>query len=159
MGLFDRFSATRQPAPDVVAVSSQELWQRLMRLNDPRAPWHVRGGAPEGVDLVAEWKSEDPVWRPIFDEINLNETFQIHMRFDHEKSELRAKDKMLEWRQSSDDPLRRVRADVSGDLHVTASVTVNGHHYEFDTDYMKNPIRDTVTSSGWTYRARVFRKL
>lgn len=52
MGFSDFFgSGSRKPQPDVSAVSTQELWQRLMRLNNAAAPWRVRQGALEGLTL------------------------------------------------------------------------------------------------------------
>lgn len=130
-----------------------------MGLNHPTCPWRVRTGAEEGVDLVAEWKTGDPQWQPIFDEININESFMIHMRLDHEKSELRAKDHMWEWRRADDDPLRKIRVDSSGNLQVTAAGTVNGYDYRFSTNDMKNPLRDTATASGWMYRGLLYRNV
>ncbi|SUA31699.1 Uncharacterised protein [Mycolicibacterium fortuitum] len=160
MGFRDFFgSGSRKPEPDVVAVSPQELWQRLMRLNNAAAPWRVRQGTPEGVDLVAEWRTGDSRWQPVFDEININESFTIHMRFDPEKSELRAKDHMWEWRRDDNDRFGKIRVDSSGNFQLTASGVVNGYQYTFDTNDIKNPVRDTVTASGWTYRGLLYRSM
>ncbi|MGV0781016.1 hypothetical protein [Mycolicibacterium sp. XJ775] len=161
MGFSDFFgSGSRKPEPDVIAVSPQELWQRLMRLNSAEAPWRVRQGtSEEGVDLVAEWRTGDPRWQPIFDEININESFMILMRLDPEKSELRAKDQMWEWRRDDNNRFRQIRVDSSGNLQVTASGTVNGYDYRFDTNDMKNPLRDTATASGWTYKGLLYRSV
>lgn len=160
MGFLDFFgSGSRDPQPDVTAVSAQELWQRLMALNNPTVPWRVRQGTPEGVDLVAEWRTGDPRWQPIFDEININESFMIHMRFDHTKSELRAKDHMWEWRRDDDDPFHKTRVESSGNLQRIATGTVNGYSYRFDTNDIKNPVRDTVAASGWRYRGLLYRSV
>ncbi len=159
MGLFSRLSGDRKPEPDVIAVSSEELWHRLMRLNNDAAPWLVRQGEDEGVDLVAEWKKGHPYWQPIFDEINVNESYMIRMVFDHQKSEIRAKDQMWEWQRDSDNRNQWNRAKSNGDLRLTVTGSINGQRYDFDTNDMKNPIRDTVAGSGWTYRALIFRGL
>ncbi|OBG81567.1 hypothetical protein A5699_08690 [Mycobacterium sp. E802] len=159
MGLFSRLSGDRKPDPDVVPVSSHELWHRLMGLNNEASPWHVRRGDDEEVDLVAEWKRGHPYWQPIFDDVNVNDTYIIRMIFDHEKKEIRAKDRALEWKRDSDDPLHWNQTKTNGDLRFSVTGWINGQRYDFDTNDMKNPIRDVVAASGWTYRALIFRGL
>ena len=59
-----------------------ELHGCLLQLNSPARPWLIRDGVPEGVDLVAEWKSGDPDWRQVLEDLAVALTFQIHLRLD-----------------------------------------------------------------------------
>lgn len=60
MGLFDWITGDRKPASGVARQSPEALRDALLGLNRDSAPWQVRDGAPEGVDLVAEWKIAMP---------------------------------------------------------------------------------------------------
>lgn len=51
------------------------------------------------------------------------------------------------------------RVDSSGNLQRVATGTVNGCDYRFDTNDIKNPLRDTVTASGWMYRILLYRSV
>ncbi len=161
MGFLDRLSGTQKADPGVVPVSQMELWDRLMRLNDPARAWLVRAGSPEGVDLVAEWKGDDPAWRRVFDGVGLNLTYQVHMRFDPEKTELRVQDRMIDWVVDTDmdSQNRRVESRNSGNLRIETTGHFDGVKYTFTTMEMKDAIKSAVTGSGWTHRAVIFRKV
>jgi hypothetical protein len=161
MGFFDRLSGTQKPDPDVIPVGELELRDRLLRLNNSAIAWRVRDGSPEGVDLIAEWNGDDPAWRRLFDGVGLNLTFQVHMRFDAAKVELRVQDKMVDWTRDSDfnSPNRWIETHESGNLRIETSGDVDGTKYTFNTVEMKDAIKATVTSSGWTHRAVTMRKV
>ncbi|MUL63343.1 hypothetical protein BOO86_02595 [Mycobacterium sp. CBMA 234] len=161
MGAFDWLTGTAGPDPDTVPVGQLELRDRLLRLNNPAIAWQVRDGSPEGVDLIAEWKGDDPDWRRLFDGVDLNLTFKVHMRFDPDKAELRVQDHMIEWKYSTDfdSPNRPIERRERGNLSVETTGRVNGTKYTFKTAEMKNAIKHTVTSSGWTHRAVMMRKV
>ena len=59
MGLFDLFTGNKTPAPGVTRIQAADLRTALLALNRDSAPWQIRDGAPEGCDLVAEWKIVD----------------------------------------------------------------------------------------------------
>lgn len=148
-----------RPGPDVFPVDPEELRAQLMRLNQAAAPWHVRDGAPEGVDVVAEWKSTDPYWQPIFTEVSLNGTFMTRIRFHPDVREARSTDRRLAWQPSADSTFSLSKEWESGQLRGMADGTVNGQWYEFDTNDFKNLLKETVTGAGWIYRAVIFRAL
>jgi hypothetical protein len=62
MGLFDWLTATKKPPPGVPRQSADALRAALLAANRDTAPFIVRDGGPEGVDLVAEWKIVDARW-------------------------------------------------------------------------------------------------
>jgi len=161
MGFVDWLKGVDKPAPDVVPVSQMELRERLLRLNDPARAWLIRAGSPEGVDLVAEWKGDDPAWRPTFDGVGLNLTFQVYMRFDSEKTELRVQDRMIDWTLDRDMDTNNgwVETHNKGNLRVETTGRIDGVKYTFSTGEMKDAIKSTVTGSGWTHRSVAMRKV
>lgn len=64
MGFFDylSFKARWEPEPGIEPASPQELYARLMGLNDQSVPWYIGDGRAEDADLIARWKFEDPYW-------------------------------------------------------------------------------------------------
>ena len=87
MGIFGK-----KPAIASTVLTVEELRTRLLALNRPTAPYQIRDGTPEGVDLVAEWKIVDAQWYEIFAKAKLTKVFRIYMKFDPAKHELRAQD-------------------------------------------------------------------
>ncbi|PQM47541.1 hypothetical protein [Mycobacterium talmoniae] len=59
----DRLTGTRRPDPGVPAAPPEHLRAVLLALNRPGQRWTIRDGAPEGVDLVAEWQIVDANWQ------------------------------------------------------------------------------------------------
>ena len=59
MAFFDWLTGTKRPAAGVPAKSAAEVRADLLAVNKPTAPFSVRDGAPENVDLVAEWRIVD----------------------------------------------------------------------------------------------------
>jgi hypothetical protein len=159
-GIVRSFQRERKPDPDVVPIAQHDLRDKLIGLSLPGAPWHVRDGAPEGVDLIAEFRVDDPLWLEVFRSAGSIRTFKTFMRFDSEKREVRAQDREIQWTSdSSSDFFGPAKTNTSGNLRKTSIVTVDGQKYRFDTNDIKNPIKSTVTAAGWTYRAVVFGKV
>src|SRR5262245_543390 len=95
MGLFDFITGSKSAPTGVARQPKAALRDALLALNRTSAPFHVRDGAAEGVDLVAEWKIVDAQWYEIFAKASLQKVFKILMKFDEEKGEVRAVDQ--EW--------------------------------------------------------------
>src|ERR1700712_342744 len=100
MGLFDIFTGSKSPAPGAAKLPAADVRAALLALNRDTAPWQVRDGAPEGCDLVAEWKIVDARWYEIFAKASLSKVFKVLMKFDAEKGEVRSVDHefTVEWR-------------------------------------------------------------
>lgn len=77
MKLFDWLTGTKRPAAGVSAKTSAEVRADLLAVNRPSAPFVVRDGAPENVDLVAEWRIVDARWYEIFAKAGLTKVFKI----------------------------------------------------------------------------------
>ncbi|OBI52680.1 hypothetical protein A5707_12140 [Mycobacterium kyorinense] len=161
MGFRDRIRGITRPDPDVVAVDPEELRLRLMALNHPTSPWHVRDGAPEKVDLVVEWKTTDPYWKDIFTEVGVNDTFATHLRFHPDANEVRSRDRCFGWYTTTDsDGFSSSRQTwKEGQLHENAEGKVNGQLFRFDTADFKKTLKETIIGAGWIYRAIVLRRL
>src|SRR5438034_5460313 len=99
MKLFDWLTGTKRPAAGVPAKTSAEVRADLLAVNRPTAPFTVRDGAPEKVDLVAEWRIVDATWYEIFAKAGLKRTAKVLMRLDPDKHEVRAVDQdwSVEW--------------------------------------------------------------
>ena len=170
MGLLDRLTGTRKPDPGVPAVPPEQLRTILLGLNRPSAPWQVRDGAPEGVDLVAEWKIVDARWYEVFAKAGLARTFAVLLRIDPAAAEVRAADRewAIAWRagvpslslQASG--FRGQKTELSfGTAYAFTEQGPYGqvYRYRFDTGELKKPLKDAVAGAGWTYRAVAFGKL
>ena len=85
MGLFDWLTGNK-PAPSGVKRQSEaRLKAALMGVNRKSAPFKVRSGKDEGVDLVAEWKIVDAQWYEIFAKAGIKRVFSVLMKFDVDK--------------------------------------------------------------------------
>ena len=126
-----------------------ELRDGLLRLNTPARPWLIHDGAAQGVDLIAEWKSDDPDWRQVFEDLEVALTYQVHLRLDVELSALCMVDHLIEWQRDAESGQLVERHD-SGDLRLSWSGNSNCMHYLLSTEDIKAPIRQCAADMGWT---------
>jgi hypothetical protein len=97
MGLWN-FMTGSKPAPrGVAALSASALRESLMGINRKTAPFKVRSGASEGVDLVAEWKIVDAKWYSIFAKAGIKRVFKILMNLDEERHEAGPRTSRGKW--------------------------------------------------------------
>ena len=59
MPLSDFITGSKSPAPGVANQPAATLRTALLALNRDTAPWQVRYGETENINLVAEWKIVD----------------------------------------------------------------------------------------------------
>jgi hypothetical protein len=167
MGLF---GFGKKPDKNTPVLSAEEVRQRLLALNPETAPYQIRDGSAEGVDLIAEWKIVDARWYEIFAKANLTKVFRIYMRFDEVKHEVRAKDEeyTVEWRAGIPS-LSIAASKFSGQKTSIEFGTAYAfteelkpgqvYKYRFNTNEIKKPIQEAVTACGWTYKGVAFGKL
>ena len=147
-----------------------QVRQRLLTLSRPTAPYHVRNGASEGVDLIAEWKIVDVSWHAIFAKAGLTKSFKIYMKLHQENHEVRAVDREYTVSWSVGIPTLALAANAFRGQEQSVEFgrayafieTVSPHevyNYHFDTREIKKPIQEAVTSCGWTYKGVAFGKL
>jgi hypothetical protein len=100
MGMFDWLTGTKRPGAGVAPKPATEVRSALLAVNRPTAPFVVRDGTPEQVDLVAEWRIVDASWYEIFAKAGLKKVFKVLMRLDPQHHEVRAVDQewSVEWR-------------------------------------------------------------
>lgn len=170
MGLFDWFTGTKRPEDGVVPRSPQEVHQALLALNRTTAPFVVRDGTPEGVDLVAEWRIVDARWYEVFAKAGLTKVFKVLMRIDAHACEVRSTDQewSVEWNFGVPSLFLTATAFRGQSKQVQFgqgyAFTEYGeygqvYHYHFSTGELKPPLRGAVVGSGWTWRGVVFGKL
>lgn len=133
-----------------MTVGQLELHDRLLALNGPARSWLIRDGDAQGVDLIAEWKSGDPDWRQVLEDLAVALTFQMHLRLDPDNRELVVQDHLVQWRRGPDD--RWIEYRDTGDLYLTWPGNSNCRHHLITTDDIKIPIQRCVADADWGYR-------
>ncbi|MFJ9818504.1 hypothetical protein ACIRU3_25240 [Streptomyces sp. NPDC101151] len=170
MGLFDRLTGTRHPSEGVAPASAEEVRSALLGLNGPDVPYVVRHGAGDQADLVAEWRIAEPSWQTIFVESRLTHTVRIRMRLVRKDHEVRALEEQWEVTRVGNPPRLRISSSYSRgpERSITREWTIGRgdsgrleatETFRFDGSGLRNPLRDAVVQSGWTWRGVVFGKL
>lgn len=107
MGLFDKLTGTKRPVSGVAPRSTEGVHAALLGLNGPEVPYVVRDGAPEGADLMAEWRMMEPAWQTFFARTQLSRAVQIRMRLVPEQHEVRVIEEQWEVTWVGDNPRNR----------------------------------------------------
>jgi hypothetical protein len=170
MGLFDWLTGTKRPAAGVAPKSKADVHAALLAVNRASAPFVVRDGKPEKVDLVAEWRIVEAKWYEIFAKAGLKSVFKVLMRLDEASHEVRAVDQewTVEWRAGvpklalSAEAFRGQKKEIS--FGQAFAFTEKGgygevYNYKFSTGELKPPLQKAVTDAGWTWRGVTFGKL
>ncbi|MFF4350180.1 hypothetical protein [Streptomyces sp. NPDC001530] len=170
MGLFDKLTGTKHPSSGVAPCSAEEVRAALLGLNQPDVPYVVRDGAPEGAELVAEWRISEPAWQTFFARTQVSRVLQVRMRLVPADHEVRALDRQWEVTWVGGTPRLSLSAEYSRGPAKTVSRqwTVGRgagggleatETFRFDSSEMKDPLRDAVLGAGWTWRGAVFGRL
>ncbi|MGW9086469.1 hypothetical protein [Streptomyces yangpuensis] len=151
-GFWDRRTGTRYPVPGVTPTAAAELREALLALGGPGGVFLVREGTPkERADLVAECRVAE-----------MRLTLRTSMRLVPAKHEVRTLEERWEpalehsGEQYGRGPGKAVyqqwehRRGADGRRSKVET-------FRFDTGQMKNPLRNTVLRSGWTWRGVLFR--
>ncbi|MHB8776790.1 MAG: hypothetical protein ACYC6R_03375 [Anaerolineales bacterium] len=150
--------------------STQAVYDRIMALNRPTAPYQIIDGKAKGVDLIAEWKIVDARWYEIFAKASLTKVFRIYMKFDPGKREVRTMDEELNVSWRAGVPSLSAEASffrgqkTSFSFGTGYAFTENlaagqVYKYKFNTNELKKPIQDAIAACGWTYKGVAFGKL
>ncbi|RYY46946.1 MAG: hypothetical protein EOP59_02025 [Sphingomonadales bacterium] len=170
MGLFDWLTGTRSAPAGVPRLPVAALREHLLAANRDTAPFVIRDGIPEGVDLVAEWKIVDAEWYEIFAKAGLERVFKLLMKFDAAKGEVRAVDQEweVEWRAGvpelslSASAFRGQKWESSfGAAYAFREDLSYGkvYQYRFKTDEIRKPLIEAAQQAGWGWRGVAFAKL
>ncbi len=171
--------AYQPPAPVVSAnqmnvggmdTSTQTVYDRIMALNRPTAPYQIIDGKAKGVDLIAEWKIVDARWYEVFAKASLTKVFRIYLKFDPGKREVRTMDEELNvsWRggvpsfsaQASFFRGQKTSFSFGTGYAFTENLAPGQvYKYKFNTNELKKPIQDAIAACGWTYKGVTFGKL
>lgn len=170
MGLFDKLTGTQHPAEGVSPVPGEELRAALLGLNQPDVPYVIRYGGGEQCDLLAEWRLTEPAWQHLFVQSQISHAVRIRMRLDHKEHEVRALEEQWEVsRVGTPTTLRRASEYTRGPSRTVSRRWTIGRGesggleatetFRFDSARLREPLRNTVLKSGWTWRGVVFGKL
>ena len=170
MGLFDWLTGSKAAPAGVARQPAAELRSRLLGVNRDTAPFVVRDGAPEGVDLVAEWKIVDAQWYEIFAKAGTERVFKVLMKFDESRGEVRAVDQewSVEWSAGipslsvAASAFRGQKMEMSfGTAYAFTENLSYGqvYNYRFDTREIKKPLIQAAQQAGWGWKGVAFGKL
>ena len=171
MGLFDWLTGSKAPPAGVARQPVDELRRRLLAVNRESAPFTVRDGAPEGVDLVAEWNIVDARWYEIFAKAGLERAFKVLMKFDEARGEVRAVDQEWEVEWSAGVPSLSLAASGFRGQKVEMSFGAayafreedlsygKVYDYRFNTKELKAPLIEAAQQAGWGWKGVAFGKL
>jgi hypothetical protein len=165
MGLFGR-----KPDKNTVALSADEVKQRLLALNRETAPYRIADGSSAHADLIAEWRIVDAKWYEVFAKAGLSKVFRIYLKLDPAKHEVRAKDEeyTVEWKAGVPSlalSVTKFQGQMTsvefGTAYAFTEELAPGqvYKYRFSTSELKKPIQDAVAACGWSYKGVAFGKL
>lgn len=170
MALFDWLTGSKPAHKGVPRLSPEKLRAGLLAVNRDTAPFVVRRGTAEKVDLVAEWKIVDAEWYEIFAKAGIERVFKVLMKFDEVAGEVRAVDQEweVEWRAGV--PALSARAEgFRGQKWEKSFETVYAfredlsfgkvYEYSFSTSEIKGPLIEAAHKAGWGWRGVSFGKL
>ncbi len=163
MGFLDFLRGVKRPEDGVAAVPRGELEQRLLAINNEQVPFTVAPG--EESDIEAQWKIVDADWYEIFAKAGLEKSHRIYLKLDEGKHEVKALEESweVEWRAGVPTfslSMKKQQGRTLGSKSFGTGYAFTGvnplnfgqvYKYRFDVTEMKDPIVETVTSSGWTY--------
>jgi hypothetical protein len=141
-----------------------------MALNRPTAPYHIIDGKSEGVDLIAEWKIVDAQWKEVFAKASLKKEYRIYLKLDPAKREVRALDREISIETHTGFPSVKGEVSVFKGQQTSFSIgagyaftekleTGQVYKYRFNSNELKKPIQDAISSCGWKYKPVAFGKL
>ncbi|MEU0048635.1 hypothetical protein [Streptomyces sp. NPDC006309] len=170
MGLFDKLTGTQHPPEGVSPVPGEEVRAALLGLNQPEVPYVIRYGGGEQCDLLAEWRLTEPAWQQIFIRSQVSHAVRIRMRLDHKDHEVRALEEQWELSRAGTPTRLQMTSEYTRGPSRTVSRRwtigrgTDGHletteTFRFDSAQMRDPLRDTVLKSGWTWRGVLLGKL
>ncbi|CAN7221731.1 hypothetical protein [Brevundimonas sp. LjRoot202] len=170
MGIFSWLTGSRSAPAGVPREPVAALRKRLLGLNRDTAPFVVRDGKPEGVDLVAEWKIVDAEWYEIFAKAGIQRVFKVLMKFDEARGLVRSADQewMVEWRAGVPE-LSLAASGFRGQTWEMSFETVYAfredgswgeiYDYKFNTGEIKGPLHKAAAEGGWGWKGVAFGKL
>jgi hypothetical protein len=170
MGVFSWLTGSRAAPAGVKRESVAALRKRLLALNRDTAPFVVRDGKREGVDLVAEWRIVDADWYEIFAKAGIQRVFKVLMKFDEARGVVRSSDQewSVEWRAGVPD-LTLAGSGFKGQSWEMSFESVHAfredgswgeiYSYRFNTNEIKGPLQKAAAEAGWGWKGVSFGKL
>ncbi|HEX8309285.1 MAG TPA: hypothetical protein VF645_12795 [Allosphingosinicella sp.] len=170
MGWFDWLTGYK-PAPSGARRQSEaKVKTALMAVNRKSAPFRVRSGKKEEVDLVAEWKIVDAQWSGIFAEAGIKRVFTVLMKFDEAEGEVRAVDREYEVEWEAGIPTLWLKGSAfrgrkwEKSFETVYAFREDGsfgkvYDYRFDSSEIHEPLIAAAHKAGWGWRSVAFEKL
>ncbi|MFF0216616.1 hypothetical protein [Streptomyces vinaceus] len=166
---WDKLTGTAHPERGAAPLPVGRVREALLAVGGQDKPYLVRNGRPdENADLVAEWRILEPAWHTFFVKYQLERSLKVKMRLDTAKQEVRALDEQLEISWVGGTPRLAASAQQSRGQVTTVSKRWTfekgedgrrrlAEDFSFDTAQLKDPLREAVLGSGWTWRGVLFK--
>jgi hypothetical protein len=157
----DRRMGTKYPVSGVTSISAQDVQGALLALNGTGVPFRVRVAfAGEKAHLVAEWKLVVPGMGDFTSGGMVERSMKARMRLSAAKREVHVLDEVREVRLVGEPPRpSRLTWQRTRGPYVARQWTYekgpDGQRHKvvlFDSRDMRDPLRNTVLKSGWTWR-------
>ena len=164
------WAATVEKKPGISPVPADELYDRLLALNNEDIPYVIEKGKKAG-ELIATYKYADVKWFGAMHAAGLTSTMTIRMRLDKHGARVRAQDikQELAWNVGAAGTLsahakiswfrgivfaQYDRGFVGGlVLQKDGKMTLDtAYSWKFSQQEMRNPLVELVTQSGWQWR-------
>jgi hypothetical protein len=170
MGVFDWLTGNKPAPSGAKRQPVAKLKAGLMAVNRKSAPFKIRSGKDEKVDLVAEWKIVDAQWVEIFAKAGIKRVFTVLMKFDEARSEVRAVDREYEVEWRAGEPILSLKGSAfrgrkwEKSFETVYAFREDGsfgkiYDYRFDTSEIHKPLIEAAHKAGWGWRSVAFAKL
>ena len=163
MGFMDSLKGITRAKADVLQLSKEDLFAKLLSLNKEELPFKVEKGSE--VDLLAQWKIVDASWYEIFARANLEKVHKIWLLLDENERTVRVLEESysVSWRAGVPVfslEMEKFQGRTIGSKSFGIGYAFKGpdplsfgevYQYRFDVSEMKRPIVEIVTGSGWDF--------
>ncbi|MBS7651056.1 MAG: hypothetical protein QXN62_06675 [Candidatus Bathyarchaeia archaeon] len=165
MGFFQYLGGKRRS--NIPPVSKQELVDKLLALNNPSKPYHIRRDLE--TDLVAEWKIVDAEWYGIFNKSGLKKAYRAFLQVDELRHAVRCFEEFgsISWTVGLQGIVPKVSYSKSyfGGRILYSKEYAKGYglkqlappepgkvyDFKFDINEIRGPIILTVENNGWEW--------
>lgn len=163
MGFFQYLGGKKKSAN---AITKGELIEKILRLNNPDFPYHIRPS--EESDLQLEWKIIDAKWYGIFSKNKASKTYHSLILLDDARKTVRYYEELgsVEWHIGTDGLLKpsikysaeawKGRILFKKSWGVQYGIKEGGglgkiYEYKFDIGLVRDPIRKLIEENGWEF--------
>lgn len=161
------WASASPPDPGSVPISSSDLRQRLLMLNDQAFPFSVRS-SKRANELVMDWKYADASWLSLMNANKMTQLARFIMRLDERDHTVRVMENRREFSASAGREGLRLSGHFAWGVitfYEYKQETIYGvqiengrpvprlsYTYRFDSEEMRQPLLLLTRENGWTFQ-------